>query len=104
MRNLTYLRVALVTIMLFAMGSAISADFAKGQELYGSLGCAGCHGDKSGSHLDGYPSLVGAKAKFIVSELNKYRNGVRNDPTMTAMAAGLSDKNIEDLSEYIANR
>lgn len=94
-----------VAVCLLSLGASVdAADFDNGKKLYGSLGCAGCHGDKNGSLLEGYPALVGMSSTFITSELNKYRNGVRKDPTMSAMAAGLSDKNINDLAAYIASR
>lgn len=97
-------KVTLIVCLLSVCLLVNAADFDRGKKLYSSLGCAGCHGDKRGSLLEGYPSLVGTNAKIIASELNKYRNGVRKDPTMSAMAAGLSDKNIDDLAAYIANR
>ncbi len=80
---------------------ATAADGASGKKLYIERGCVACHGDQKGSKLNEYPALVGRNADFVASELNKYRNGIRKDPTMNAMAAGLSDKDIEDIAAYI---
>ena len=91
-------------VLLGGCGLAIAADKASGKQLYHGLGCVACHGDRGGSKLNEYPSLAGRSATFVASELNKYRNAIRKDPTMNAMAAGLSDKDIEDIAAYISGK
>jgi cytochrome c553 len=68
--------------------------------------CAGCHG------IGGYktafpevysvPKLGGQHAAYIVKALQAYRSGERNNPTMKAIAVGLSDKDMADLAAYYA--
>lgn len=82
----------------------MSADRNNGKSLYTQRGCNGCHGDLMGNQLPDYPTLSNRNALFISSELNKYRNNIRLDPTMNAMAAGLSDSDIEDIAAYISKK
>jgi cytochrome c553 len=68
--------------------------------------CAGCHG------ISGYktafpdvysvPMLGGQHAAYIVKALQAYQSGARSHPTMKAIAAGLSDKDMADLAAYYA--
>jgi len=69
--------------------------------------CAGCHG------IPGYktvfpevysvPKLGGQHAAYIVKALQEYKAGNRAHPTMRAIAAGLSDKDMADLAAYYAS-
>jgi len=66
--------------------------------------CIGCHG------IPGYktafpdvysvPKLGGQQPAYIVKALQAYRSGERSHPTMRAIAAGLSDKDMADLAAY----
>ena len=68
--------------------------------------CAGCHG------IGGYktvfpevysvPKLGGQHAAYIVKALQEYKAGNRSHPSMRAIAAGLSDKDMADLGAYYA--
>lgn len=69
--------------------------------------CAGCHG------IGGYktvfpevyhvPKLGGQHAAYIVKALQEYKAGNRSHPSMRAIAAGLSDKDMADLAAYYAS-
>lgn len=69
--------------------------------------CAGCHG------IPGYhtafpevyrvPKLGGQHAAYIVKALQDYKAGNRSHPSMRAIAAGLSDKDMADLAAYYAS-
>jgi len=68
--------------------------------------CIGCHG------IDYYhtafpevyhvPRLGGQHAAYIVKALQEYKEGNRSHPSMRAIAAGLSDKDMADLAAYYA--
>jgi len=68
--------------------------------------CQGCHG------IPGYhtafpevyhvPRLGGQHAAYIVKALQDYKAGNRAHPSMRAIAAGLSDKDMADLAAYYA--
>jgi cytochrome c553 len=46
--------------------------------------------------------ISGQSAKYIESALQGYKKGERSHPTMQAIAAQLSDKQIADLGAYYA--
>jgi cytochrome c553 len=65
--------------------------------------CQGCHG------IPGYryvypdyrvPRLGGQHALYIVNALKEYRSKARSNPTMQAIAADLSDQDMQDLAAY----
>ena len=68
--------------------------------------CQGCHG------IPGYhtafpevyrvPKIGGQHAAYIVKALQDYKAGNRSHPSMRAIAAGLSDKDMADLAAYYA--
>jgi cytochrome c553 len=88
------------SLMLISSGSAY-ADKAAGQSAYSAKGCIGCHGAGGKSTVPTYPSLAGKNADFVRQNLTDFRSGARKNPTMNAMAAGLSDVDIENLAIYI---
>jgi cytochrome c553 len=70
--------------------------------------CTGCHtipGYKASfPRIYHVPKLGGQSAKYIENALQQYKKGERSHPTMTAIAAGLSDQQIADLAAYYAGR
>lgn len=68
--------------------------------------CAGCHG------IGGYktafpevysvPKLGGQHAAYLVKALQAYKSGERAHPSMRAIAATLSDRDMADLAAYYA--
>ncbi|PHV13398.1 c-type cytochrome [Chitinimonas sp. BJB300] len=70
--------------------------------------CIGCHG------IDGYktafpsvyhvPKIGGQHAEYIVAALTAYKTGARKHPTMTAIAAQLSEQDIADLAAYYTGK
>ncbi|RIK91073.1 MAG: cytochrome C [Burkholderiales bacterium] len=70
--------------------------------------CIGCHeipGYKSSfPSVYHVPRIVGQNARYIESALREYRNRDRNHPTMTAVAEGLSDRDIADLAAYYGSK
>ncbi|MNG39007.1 Cytochrome c4 precursor [compost metagenome] len=49
------------------------------------------------------PKLGGQHAAYIAKALQEYKAGNRSHPTMRAIAAGLSDKDMADLGAYYAS-
>lgn len=106
MKRLASLCAATAAIALGYAGalSAAEGDPAAGKEK--TRMCAGCHG------IGGYktafpvvysvPKLGGQHAGYIVKALQAYKSSERSNPTMKAIAAGLSDKDMADLAAYYA--
>src|SRR5579862_8769610 len=66
--------------------------------------CQGCHGipDWKTAFPEVYrvPKLGGQKSGYIVSALKAYRSGDRDFPTMRAIAANLTDAEIDGVARY----
>lgn len=74
--------------------------------------CTACHSPTgAGNAPAGFPALAGQHAQYVADQLRAYRKG-NDDPTgrtnggdakiMRTTAAGLSDKEIEAVSSYVA--
>ena len=107
MKVLTALSTGALTTLVAAAGvlHAAEADPAAGKQK--TAMCSGCHG------IPGYktafpevysvPKLGGQQASYIVKALQAYKSGERNHPSMRAIAATLSDKDMTDLAAYYAS-
>jgi cytochrome c553 len=68
--------------------------------------CAGCHG------IEGWrtafpevykvPRIGGQHEAYLVKALQEYKSGERSHPSMRAIAASLSDKDMANLAAYYA--
>ncbi len=65
--------------------------------------CAGCHGPNGVSANPMWPNLAGQKEAYLAKQIKAFRDGTRKDPTMSPMAAGLSDADAENLAAYFAS-
>jgi cytochrome c553 len=95
---------SVVLASALAVSSQVMAgDVASGKSAFAAKGCIGCHGAGGVSVVPTYPSLKGRDEAFVRKNLTDFRSGTRQNPTMNAMAAGLSDKDIENLAAYIGS-
>jgi len=78
------------------------ALYAAGQEL--AKTCAQCHGEGGVSQTAQWPSLAGQHGSYIAQALHQYKTGERTDAIMGALAAPLSDKDIEALAVFFASQ
>ena len=62
--------------------------------------CTACHGMNGNSVNPEWPNLAGQSAVYIAEQLRLFRDGVRTNPLMSPMAAGLTDDDIADLAVY----
>jgi cytochrome c553 len=86
-----------------AAGHAASLPFDDGSAQEGatkSAVCSSCHGPNGNSANPEWPRLAGQSAVYIAQQLKLFRSGVRDNPIMKPLAAGLSDKDIDDLAVY----
>ena len=92
-------------MMLGVTATALAdGDAAAGKQK--TVMCQGCHGipDYKTAFPSVYrvPKLGGQHPGYIAKALQAYKSGERNHPTMRAIAAGLSDKDMADLGAYYA--
>ena len=97
--------VALIAFASLATGPLHAADAAAGAQAFAAKGCVGCHGNGGKSPTaPNYPVIGGKPADFIAGELTKFRSKERQEPTMNAMAAALSDADIANIAAYLSTQ
>ena len=102
-----YALICAATAAVFGAAGSLHAadgDPAAGKEK--TRMCAGCHG------IAGYktafpvvyyvPKLGGQHAAYLVKALQAYKSGERSHPSMRAVVANLTDKDMADLAAYYA--
>ena len=62
--------------------------------------CAACHGAQGNSTNPAIPSLAGQPKQFITTQLVMFREGNRKDPQMSAIAASMSNADVNDFGTY----
>jgi cytochrome c553 len=66
--------------------------------------CQGCHGipgwRTAFPEVYSVPKIAGQHAAYLEKALHEYKDGERSHPSMRAIAASLSDKDIANLAAY----
>lgn len=88
-----------VTLGLVAAHGAIAQD-AKTK----AATCGACHGPDGNSVNPEWPSLAGQHPVYIVAQLQAFKDNVRKNVNMNAMAAPLSEQDMADLAGYFASQ
>lgn len=91
-------------IGLFAatmLQTAFAGDAAAGKAKANA--CAACHGMDGISVQPTYPNIAGQKEAYLISTLKGFKAGIRSNAIMNAMAAPLSDLDIENLAAYYSS-
>ena len=92
--------------VLASLSAGISIANAAGSVSAGKVAaapCAACHGANGQSVSGQFPNLAGQVPGYIATQLKKYQSGERSDPVMSAMAAPLSAKDIENVDAYFSS-
>jgi cytochrome c553 len=87
---------SLLTAEVVAQEGSVEAGRAK------STTCAACHGADGNSVAPDWPSLAGQHATYIARQLHAFKSGERQDVSMTAFVATLSDQDILDVAAYFS--
>ncbi|MGI9298317.1 MAG: c-type cytochrome [Gammaproteobacteria bacterium] len=93
--------------LLLSLPAGVAAAAQPGESAAAKANhCVGCH------NIPGYrsvfpevypvPKIIGQSAKYIETALRAYRDGTRTHPSMTGIAAQLSDEDIRVLAEWYA--
>ncbi|MBV9889875.1 MAG: c-type cytochrome [Rhizobacter sp.] len=98
------LRVLLAAAALAGGVAATSAALAQATEAQRQKAepCTACHGAEGRSTLAATPSLAGQPKQFITTQLVMFREGNRKNAVMNALAAPLSNAEINELGSYFA--
>lgn len=99
-------------VLTLSSSAAIYAATATTPQLVGnaeagkekSAVCAACHGPDGNSLAPLWPKLAGQHENYLVQQAQAFKVGTRSEPTMSPMAAPLSDQDIADLAAYFATQ
>ena len=81
---------------------SIAADVAAGKAK--AEQCSACHGPNGNSVNPEIPALAGQPALMISNMLFYYREGIRKNEIMRAMAANLSNKEMKDVAAFYSTQ
>jgi len=88
----------------WAQAPAAPGDPEKGKQKVAM--CQGCHGIPGWrtAYPEVYqvPKIAGQHPAYLVSALKDYKSGARTHPSMSAIAASLSDADMANLAAYYA--
>ena len=85
-----------------AMPNTLKADAAAGES--NASACTACHGDLGNSSQANTPSIAGQEPGYIVSAMNDYKGGKREDENMQKAVAELSNADIKNYAAYFATQ
>ena len=92
--------ISAAAVAALAAANAGAADIEAGKKKVQEV-CAACHGIDGGQPTTPeYPKLSGQYPDYLAKALRDYKSGARKNAIMAGMAAGLTDKDIENVSSY----
>lgn len=98
---------ALLAAASMVTGAAFAQGTVSGDPAAGALKvqmCQGCHGIEGWrtAYPEVYPvpRIAGQHPAYLVKALQEYKSGERSHPSMRAIAASLSDKDMADVAAY----
>ena len=86
-----------------AAEGAAKVDLVRAKQIADSV-CAACHGADGNSVASINPNLAGQGAEYITRQLQHFKSGIRVNPTMVAMAAGLTPDEMVALGVYYSGQ
>ena len=87
-------------ILLLVPGKAGAQDIEAGRTK--AQACAACHGPDGNPVVPNTPALAGQTWRYLYIQLRDFKEGRRNNPVMSPMAAPLSRQDMLDISYYFA--
>jgi len=91
------------TTTVLAQAPAGKPDLAKAQTIVNQV-CSACHGTDGNSPTPVNPSLAAQPAEYISLQLAHFKSGIRANPVMQGMAAGLSPDDMRALGAYFSQQ
>ena len=100
----TTLRLTILAAALAFAAPVAAADLAAGKQKVQEV-CQACHGmDGLSAQFPDYPKLAGQHPDYLAKALRDYKSGARKNAVMSAMAAGLTPKDIDNVAAYFAGQ
>ena len=66
--------------------------------------CQGCHRVDGAGNPPFIPPLAGKSREYLIEQLTRFKNGDRPSPTMSPIARGLSEQEIEEAATYYSEQ
>jgi len=104
MKRSALLLSCLLSIMTALVAQSVSAQGDAGAGAGKVALCETCHGPAGNSLIPANPKLAGQNATYLIKQLSDYKSGARQDPTMSAMVAALSEQDIQDIAAYYSTQ
>lgn len=99
---MTMTRLIFVLLISITANTYAAGDPAAGQKE--SAVCQGCHGTDGNSYAPNFPNLASQNATYLAKQIHNFQSGKRKNETMNAMAAGLTQKQIEDITAFFSEQ
>jgi cytochrome c553 len=103
-------RVATAFVCLATALNAAGADVGSGnaplpraQQIVNQV-CEACHAADGNSVIPANPVLAGQHARYITTQLDHFKTGVRSNPIMAGMAASLTAADMSALCTYFSQQ
>lgn len=101
---MTLLKPIILLVVILAVPAMALADGNARAGQAKAAACAACHGPDGNAPSGQYPDLAGQGAPYLVKQLQDFKSGKRANPIMQAMAANLSQQDMEDLAAWFAEQ
>jgi len=101
-RHVSAVLAAISSLALGSVQAALVGDAGAGKTK--SAACAACHNTDGNSVNPQWPKLAGQDKTYIYKQIIDFKSGARKDPTMTAMAAPLSEQDAADIAAFFASQ
>ncbi len=96
-------RTTIRTLLVLSLGFAAQGSFAQDAKTKAAT-CGACHGPDGNSVNPEWPNLAGQHPGYIVAQLQAFKDNVRKNVNMNAMAAPLTEQDMKDLAGYFASQ
>ena len=83
---------------------SLGAQTAMAQVHAKAAACLACHGENGNSSMPNTPSLAGQNARYLYLQLRDFQEGRRDNAMMSAMTAGLSKADMQELAKYFSEQ
>jgi len=92
------------TYVSLAAMLSLGAQTAMAQVPARATACLACHGENGNSSMPNTPSLAGQNARYLYLQLRDFQEGRRDNAMMSAMTAGLSKADMQELAKYFSEQ
>lgn len=100
-------KIAFTAALVFSSATVMASDadiikpnLANGKQL--SQRCLACHNESRLEEFNYFPYLEGQKYKYIVRQLNNFKQGLRKSPFMEGEVAYLSRQDMVDVAYFFS--